>query len=98
MLVYVAIWLCEGRISGVDEYVDNLGIAASVQSVACVPRRLPSTISGESGRLRWWWMAGGLTMTTALPGRPIQNEAPDNTERFQNSILLVLGLALIGAA
>ena len=37
-------------------------------------------------------------MSTALPGRPIQNEAPDNTERFQTSVLLVLGLALIGAA
>lgn len=37
-------------------------------------------------------------MTTALPGRPIQKETPDNTERFQTSVLLVLGLALIGAA
>jgi hypothetical protein len=37
-------------------------------------------------------------MSTALPGRPIQNEAPDNTQRFQTSVLLVLGLALIGAA
>jgi len=30
--------------------------------------------------------------------RPIQNEEPDNTGLFQNSVLLVLGLALIGAA
>jgi hypothetical protein len=37
-------------------------------------------------------------MSTALPGRPIQNEAPNLAERFQTSILLVLGLTLIGAA
>jgi hypothetical protein len=37
-------------------------------------------------------------MTTVLSGRPIQNETPDKTERFQTTVLLVLGLALIGAA
>ena len=37
-------------------------------------------------------------MSAALPGRPIQNEAPDTTDRFQTSVLLILGLTLIGAA
>jgi len=51
----------------------------------------PDTLSrGESQQVR--------TMSTTLPGRPVQNEAPDKTERFQTSVLLVLGLALIGAA
>ena len=37
-------------------------------------------------------------MTMALPGRHIQNEAPDNAEKFQTIVLLVLGLAFIGMA
>ena len=37
-------------------------------------------------------------MTAALPRRHTQNEAPDNAEKFQTIVLLVLGLAFIGAA
>jgi hypothetical protein len=37
-------------------------------------------------------------MTTTPPAKPLQNELTDATERFHNDLLLILGLALIGAA
>jgi hypothetical protein len=37
-------------------------------------------------------------MTAPLPGRPIRSNAPQTLEKFHVYILLVLGIALVGAA
>jgi hypothetical protein len=36
-------------------------------------------------------------MTKSLPGRPVQNNAPRTLERFHICLLLVLGVAFVGA-